>query len=84
MFLPSAETRISTGSCQFLLKTENLRFSLGLRYAGLNTFDFRSTETSGSTLMFGTGDTLRPNGTLDIRDGGAYGRLSLASLGSHG
>ena len=83
MFLPPAETRISTGSCQFIFEAENLRFSLGLRYAGFNTFDFRSTETSGSTLMFGTRDALRPNGTLDIRDGGACGRLSLASLGSH-
>ena len=66
-----------------ILKAENIRFSLGLRYAGFDTFDFRSTKASGSTLMFGTRDTLRTDGTLDIRDGGACGRLSLASLGSH-
>ena len=84
MFLPSAETRISTGSCQFIFEAKNSRFSLWLRYAGFDILDFSSTKASGSTLMFGTRDTLRPNGTLDVRDGGACGRLSLASLGSHG
>ena len=83
MFLPSAETSVSTGSRQFIFKAENSRFSLWFRYAGFDIFDFSSTEASGSTLVFGTGDTLRPNGTLDIRDRGTCGRFSLASLGSH-
>ena len=80
MFLPSAETRISTA---FTFEAENSRFSLWLRYASFDAFDFSSTKASSSTLMFGTRDTLRPNGTLDIRDGGACGGLSLACLGSH-
>ena len=81
MFLPSAEARVSMA---IVSSAENLRISLGLGYAGFDSFDFCSTKTGGSTLMLGTRDTLRPDGTQDIRDGGACGRLSLASLCSHG
>ena len=64
--------------------SEYLRFSLGFMYARFDTSDFCSTKTSGSTLVLGTRDTLRPNGTLDIRDGGACRWPSLAGLGRHG
>ena len=84
MFLPSGETRVSIESWAFVSTAENLRFSLGLRYACFDTFDFCSTKASGRTLVLGTRDTLRPDGTLNVGDGGACGRLSLAGLGSHG
>lgn len=72
------------GKLAFVLTAGNLRFSLGLRYARFDALDFCSTETRGGTLVLGTRDTLRPNGTLDVGDGGACGGLSFAGLGSHG
>ena len=84
MLLPSKETGVSMRSWACVYRAENLRFSLGLRYARFDSFDFCSTKTSGGTLVLGTRDTLRPDGTLEVGDGGACGRLSLAGLGSHG
>lgn len=84
MFFPSAETRVSTGSAEFVFAAGDLRFSLRFRNARFDTFDLCSTEASGSTFVLGARDTLRPDGTLEVGDGGGCGRPSLAGLGSHG
>ena len=68
VFLPSA-TKISAGGGRCGSATQDLRISLRLRYARLNAFDLCSTEASGSTLMFRTGNTLGPDGTLKVADG---------------
>ena len=73
---------MGSGACVFT--AGYLRFSLRLRYARFDAFDFCSTETRGSTLVLGARDTLRSNGTLDVGDGSACRGLSLAGLGSHG
>ena len=62
---------------------EDLRISLRLRYAGFDTFDLGSTETSCSPLVLGTRDSLGTDGTLEVRDGGGCGGFSLTDLGSH-
>lgn len=72
------------GSSRFISPAEHLRCSLRLRYARFDTCDLCSTETSGSTFVLGTRDTLRPNGTLDVGDWGGCGQPSLTGFGSHG
>lgn len=74
---------VSMGSWEFDISAEDLRFSLRLRYARFDTFYLCSTEASGSTLVFGTRDTLRADGTLEVSDGGGCRRLSLTGFGGH-
>lgn len=64
--------------------TEDLRVSLGLRYARFDILDFCSTETSSSPLVLGTRDALRADWTLDVGDGCGCGESSLVGFGSHG
>lgn len=84
MILPSAKTRVNVGHWGFKSGAEDLRFSLRLWYARFDTFDLCSTKTSGGTLMLGTRDTLRPNGTLEVGGGDRCGQSSLVSFGRHG
>ena len=57
----------------------NVRFTQALGDAGLDALDLLRTKSSDSTLVLGTSDSGRADGTLEVGNGSGGAGLALAS-----